>query len=122
MLSENLGKQISVDTQCFGKFCLVDDPEADSDALYPQKILFEPTGALSALQSMDKTSEIEGKSLLVRNMDFGRLARIARIHNAGTVKRNLEQLATHLVSAMKGQVVDVDSFKGKVLRVNLKIG
>ena len=33
----------------FGKFTLTDDPDADSDSLYPKKITYEPTGMLASL-------------------------------------------------------------------------
>ena len=42
---------MAIDTQSFGKFTIVADPEADSDSLYPNKIIFEPSGILSSVTS-----------------------------------------------------------------------
>ena len=36
-----------IDTQSFGKFTIVADPDADSESLYPRKIIYEPTGLLA---------------------------------------------------------------------------
>ena len=37
---------LSIDTNGFGKFTIVNDPDADADSLYPRKIIFEQTGML----------------------------------------------------------------------------
>ena len=34
---------VALETQCFGKFIITADPEADEDSLYPRRILFEPS-------------------------------------------------------------------------------
>ena len=46
---EHLERNMSVtlDTQQFGKFTLANDPEADSDNIYPKKIVYEATGMLA---------------------------------------------------------------------------
>ena len=38
--------EVTLDTQCFGKFSLVVDPDADEDSLYTKKIVYEPSAAL----------------------------------------------------------------------------
>ena len=37
---------VTLDTQSFGKFSLVADPEADAESLYPKKIVYEPNVGL----------------------------------------------------------------------------
>jgi len=37
---------LSIDPNGFGKFTIVNDPDADVDSLYPRKIIFEQTGML----------------------------------------------------------------------------
>ena len=49
---ENIDKEhIIMDTQYWGRFTLMRDPDADEDTLYPKKITFEPTGLMSRVIS-----------------------------------------------------------------------
>ena len=38
--------EITIDTQYFGRFCMLQDPNADQDSLYPKKIVYEPNVGL----------------------------------------------------------------------------
>ena len=38
--------EITIDTQFFGRFCMLQDPDADADSLYPKKIVYEPNVGL----------------------------------------------------------------------------
>ena len=38
--------EITIDTQFFGRFCMLQDPDADVDSLYPKKIVYEPNVGL----------------------------------------------------------------------------
>ena len=49
-------ENLTIDTQYFGKFSIVQDPDADYDSLYPRKIEFEPSGSLGSVP-MQKTIE-----------------------------------------------------------------
>ena len=40
---------VCLDAGSFGKFYLVNDPNAELDSLYPKKIVYEPTGVLRSL-------------------------------------------------------------------------
>ena len=49
-VEHNERSNIALDTQSFGKFSLVDDPDADPESLYPKKIVYEPQGILAQIQ------------------------------------------------------------------------
>ena len=81
---ENIERDnLQIDTQYFGKFSIVADPDADFDALYPRKLEFEPSGPLlSSNTSIQKT--IESQSMVVkvaRPLDMARLTRLAHFGN-----------------------------------------
>ena len=80
---ENVEKQdYAIDTQSFGRFTIVADPEADPESLYPSKIIFEPTGLLSSVTSKpgyDKSTA--SAPLMTRQVDFARLSRLCRVQN-----------------------------------------
>ena len=40
---------ICFDAGSFGKFILAHDPDADSESLYPKKIVYEASGVLASL-------------------------------------------------------------------------
>lgn len=40
-------QDLCIDTQSFGRFTIVADPDAEYESLYPRKITYEPTGLLA---------------------------------------------------------------------------
>ena len=45
---ENIHMQaVSIDTGSFGTFCMVNDPDASEDTLYPKQIVYKPQGFIS---------------------------------------------------------------------------
>ena len=51
-----------------------------------------------------------------------RLAALCRIQNPHVLKRNFEQMTSHLAQIIASNVVDIDTFRGKTLRLNLRVG
>ena len=87
---------VCFDAGNFGKFTLTRDPDADIDSLYPKKFIYEPSGLLAQL-SQTKTPTVTSQQAITRPLDIARLTRLARVDNAGALKKNLECLASHLV-------------------------
>lgn len=47
-MTQRLDKDdVTLDTHHFGKFSLVDDPDADEESLYPKKLVYEPSSFMS---------------------------------------------------------------------------
>ena len=112
----------AIDTQSFGKFTIVADPDADPESLYPNKIVYEPTGLLSSIIGGDKISKPVKTAILTKKIDYGRISRLCRVQNSSLCKRNLEHLSNHLAQVLIGNNSDSEIFRGKTIRLNLRIG
>jgi len=121
---------VTLDTHNFGKFSLVDDPDADEESLYPKKLVYEPSSLMSKAitrptnhhHSMASDSVRTPRlGQLVKAIDYGQMNRLCRSQNQSLIKRNLDNLANHLVSVMiLGN--NAEKFSGRTMRINLRIG
>ena len=103
----------SIDTQSFGKFTIVEDPDADPDALYSKKIVYEPTGILSQVTGAITSSNNTSNFMLNKTVDFSRVSRLCRVQNQTLCKKNLEHMANHLAQLVVGKSSDSEMFRGK---------
>lgn len=86
---------IVIDTKAFGKYSLVDDPEADQESLYPKKLIFEPSGLLAKVTPQRLAETERSRSvgqLLCKKIDYGKLARLVHSQSERNVKQNLDVL------------------------------
>lgn len=51
-----------------------------------------------------------------------RLARLSRVQNPSQLRKNLDSIAGYLVKIVLGSNADSNTFKGKTLRINLRVG
>ena len=61
MIADNSSSEISIDTQCMGKFQVVRDSLASADELYPFRIAYEPTGVMEQMCSQKSKRELMSK-------------------------------------------------------------
>ena len=123
---ENIQKEndICLDAGSFGKFTLANDPEADSESLYPKKIVYEPTSTLASLSQLDsgKAAGSMSKVTISRPLDMSRLIRLVKVTNAVALRKDLDQLTNQLAQIMIGNNPDSNLFKGKTVKINMRIG
>ncbi len=127
---ENIERDnLQLDTQYFGKFSIVADPDADIDSLYPHKIEFEATGGPLAAAAVNTSVSIQRtidfQNMVVKHcrpIDLGRLTRLAHFASQAQTKKNLEALSTHLASLLRGTNVESDQLRSRGMKINLRIG
>ena len=66
---------IAIEAGCFGRFCLVHDPDASYDTLYPKKLIFEPTPAMSPGSKYKVWQDLR---VTVKLLDMARLTRLCK--------------------------------------------
>lgn len=89
-MTQRLDKdEVTLDTHHFGKFSLVDDPDADEESLYPKKLVYEPSSLFAKAitnrnngnhyQSMASDSVRTPRlGQLVKAIDYGQMNRLLR--------------------------------------------
>ena len=125
---ENAPKEDAiVDTEYLGKFAIGYDRDADYESLYAKRITFTASGLLASIGKA-KPDDMLAKSvnfksaLMTRQIDWGRMQRLCRVQSSSLLKSNLEAFTNHLLQVIVGNNRESDTFKGKTVRVNLKIG
>ena len=131
----NRSKQIKIETS-FGRFSLMkEDKNAPHDVLAnPMKIDYQPSSALSTATSactLSLTKEAYGEGYdgaeaqsrpITKLLDYSRLAKLCNLPSSALVKRNLSDLAAHLGTMILGNNMDSEFTRGKLLRIDLKVG
>ena len=57
-----------------------------------------------------------------KNLDINKLCRLAKVPNPKIITKNLKDIFNHVTKIMSGSNVDSNTFKGRSLVIDLKIG